>query len=130
MRKQYHTRMVGADKHVWDVHKLARLARNMHPQRIPLSSIAELDALWWFQDASDRPTPRSVAHHMMLVNAVDLSYPILLCAEGRLMDGMHRVLKALIRGQDSILAVRFSPTPESDFVNVALDALPYPDEEV
>jgi hypothetical protein len=40
------------------------------------------------------------------------------------MDGMHRVLKALLNGSASIEAVRFEHDPEPDFVNVAIDELP------
>ncbi len=95
-----------------------------------ISDIAEIDELWWYRGDNDIPTPRSIADHMRLVEQTDLQWPIILCAEGRLMDGMHRVVKALKEGREKILAVRFQPTPEPDFVNVNVDTLPYPDEEV
>ena len=43
-----------------------------------------------------------------------LSYPIILNQDVELMDGGHRICKALVNGQSSILAVRFDPTPEPD----------------
>jgi hypothetical protein len=46
------------------------------------------------------------------------------------MDGMHRVLKALMRGESHILAVRFLTDPEPDFVGVDPDDLPYDEEPV
>ncbi|WP_107816813.1 hypothetical protein [Celeribacter persicus] len=130
MRKQYHTRTVGDERHTWDVHRLLRLARGRQTETIPLSAITELDALWWYREVDDLPTPRSIAHHIRLMQEADLRWPILLCADGRLMDGMHRVLKALVEGHREIQAVRFDPTPEPDFVNADVDALPYPDEEI
>jgi hypothetical protein len=45
-----------------------------------------------------------------------LSYPIILNDDGSLMDGGHRVCKALINGQPSILAVKFSEMPTPDEV--------------
>ena len=46
------------------------------------------------------------------------------------MDGMHRVVKAMMENREYIQAVRFRVTPIPDFVNVSLDDLPYPDEEI
>ncbi len=97
---------------------------------MPLTAIAELDEDWWYEHKGTVPTPRSIAAHLELVRATDLAYPIILCAEGRLMDGMHRVVKALSQGETHILAVRFTMTPEPDYINKSLDDLPYPDEDV
>lgn len=130
MRKQYHHRRVNGDRHLWDVHRLVRLSKAIPPIRVLLSDIKELDEIWWYEDPGDRPTPRSVAAHLTLVEQTDLAYPIILCAEGRLMDGMHRVVKALVAGHIDIPAVRFAQTPPPDFINVALADLPYQDEEV
>jgi hypothetical protein len=60
-----------------------------------------------------------------LVEAADLSYPIILCANGRVMDGMHRVAKASLLRHGDILAVQFEQTPEPDFINVDEDELDY-----
>lgn len=130
MRKQYHNRQVGTDRHIWDVHKLIRALRDQTPLDVPLSDIAEIDENWWYQEPGTVPSPRSFADHMKLVQAADPAYPIILCADGRLMDGMHRVVKALIDGRNTIKALKFETTPPPDFVNVSLDDLPYPDEDI
>jgi len=130
LRKQYHTRTVSDDQHTWDVHRLVRLAKELPAISVPMSEIVEADQLWWYQDANDIPTPRSIAGHMTLVEQTDLQYPIILCEDGRLMDGMHRVIKALLEENKTILAVRFSQTPPPDFINVDPNQLSYPDEEV
>ena len=49
--------------------------------------------------------------HIKSVLAADLSYPIILDEDGEIMDGRHRVMKALIDGEESIRAVRFSENP-------------------
>lgn len=130
VRKQYHARLVGSDRHIWDVHRLMRAARDIEVNNVPVDDIAEADENWWYGDAEAIPTPRSIASHFALINEVDPLHPIILCAEGRLMDGMHRVVRAIGEGRTHIPAVRFAKTPDPDFVNVPLGDLPYPDELV
>ena len=130
VRKQYHSRQVGWDRHIWDVHRLMRASRGLDVEMVPVNGIAEADQDWWYGDAAAVPTPRSIAAHFALLNKVNPLHPVILCAEGRLMDGMHRVVKAIAEGRTHIPAVRFAKTPNPDFVNVPLDNLPYPDELV
>lgn len=130
MRRQYHTRTVKGERHTWDVHQLLRKAKGLRVEAVPLNEISELDELWWYQTSDDRPTPRSVADHMKLVRDTDLSYPILFCADGRLMDGMHRVVKALLGGREQIKAIRFPETPAPDYINVDPATLSYEEEDI
>ena len=74
-------------------------------------------------------TVREVAEHVRLVQAVDLTYPIILGVDGRVMDGMHRVVRALLEGHPTIAAVQFDVHPAPDFRNCQPDQLPYPDDE-
>ena len=128
LRAQYHSRRVGDGTHVWDVRRLARMAAGLVPERIALSDLAELDENWWYEAEDIVPTPRTITGHMRLVLAADPRYPIILCADGRLMDGMHRAVRALLRGEDTISAVRFTVTPAPDHHDVPLSALPYDDD--
>ena len=130
MRKQYHARQVGTDRHVWDIHRLVRLAASRQPRLVSMSAIGELDENWWYQAESDVPTPRSFAEHMKLVQSTDLKHPIILCSGGRLMDGMHRLVKALLEERETILAVKFERTPEPDYINPTPESLSYEDEEL
>ncbi|WP_310621423.1 hypothetical protein [Flexibacterium corallicola] len=130
MRKQYHSRKIGADLYVWDVHQLVRKSKNLRAFHLPLSEITELDENWWYDDGKSLPTPRAIAAHIALVAQTDLKHPIILCQNGRLMDGMHRAVKALTQQRSTILAIRFPHTPEPDYINVNLENLPYPDEDV
>lgn len=130
MRRQYHTRTVKGERHTWDVHQLLRSAKGMQIKPVLLSEIAELDELWWYQTSEETPTPRSIADHMKLVRDTDLSYPIILCAEGRLMDGMHRVVKALLEGREQIKAIKFPETPTPDYINVDPATLSYEGEDI
>jgi len=91
---------------------------------VPVAGIRELDETYWY-DHGYAPTCRSVAEHADLIEQADLSFPILLSSDGRVMDGMHRVAKALIRKQATLPAKQFTRDPEPDFVGVAPDDLPY-----
>lgn len=69
-----------------------------------------------------------VADHAKLIDETDLSYPIILSSDGRVMDGMHRVAKACMLGLVTVSAVQFEVDPEPDYINVDLDSLPYDDD--
>ena len=127
IRPQYHLRPGPQGLQAWDVRQLIALAaaQQLQPRWVPLATIVELDQRYWFTEPGDEPTPRALAEHMQLVQAADTAYPVLLDAEGRLMDGMHRAVKRLVQGHDDIWALQFSSTPEPHFVGVAADDLPY-----
>jgi hypothetical protein len=124
MRKQYHSRMLNGHRLVWDVDKLVKLAGGLPIAEVPLSQIREIDEAYWFQAGGPTPTCRAVIEHAMLIDAVDLGYPIILCPQGRVMDGMHRVARAALLGMKSIRARRFLEMPKPDHVDVALESLP------
>ena len=126
MRKQYHFRQVAEDTYIWDVHSLAALSAKLNVKEILITDIQELNEAYWFPDT--HPTTQQIIEHMQLVNAADLSYPIILCAEGRVMDGMHRIAKAILGHQTHIQAVQFEHTPKPDFINVDADDLNYAGE--
>jgi hypothetical protein len=125
MRKQYHLRDSSRGLLAWDVDRLVELSRDLPKVLVPLAEIAELDENYWFQVGENPPTCRAIADHMQLVEEANLSYPIILDSGGRVFDGMHRVVKALLAGRDAIDAVRFTSDPEPDHVGRGPDELPY-----
>ena len=90
-----------------------------------LSEIQELNEAYWFPNT--HPTTQQIIDHIQLIEGADLSYPIILCAEGKVMDGMHRVAKAALLKHERIHAVQFEQTPPPDFINMDEDALDYDD---
>ena len=70
-------------------------------------------------------TCREVVDHARLMLDSDLAFPIILSNDGRVMDGMHRVCKALLENRTEIDAVRFVHDPEPDYIGVHPDDLPY-----
>jgi hypothetical protein len=127
IRAQYHFRDSQEGLQAWDVRRLVRLSRGLPVQAVPLAQIAELDAEHWYRQGSVRPTVRSIVEHCQLMLAADLAYPIILDSEGRVMDGMHRVSKALMQGATHIDAVQFEQDPVPDYVDCDPDTLPYDD---
>ncbi|MGL5815763.1 MAG: hypothetical protein ACRCYW_20970 [Aeromonas sp.] len=127
IRAQYHFRPSPGGLLAWDVRKLIRLGRELPVRAVPLGQITELDKEHWYGHGSVRPTVRSMVEHCQLMLAADLAYPIILDSEGRVMDGMHRVGKALMQGATHIEAVQFEQDPAPDYVDCDPDALPYDD---
>ena len=123
MRRQYHSRHVGGRNLTWDVHRLIELTRDFRVQQVPLARISELDECFWFDGVP--ATCRAIALHAKLIQETNLAHPIILSSGGRVMDGMHRVCKALLDENETISAVQFDQDPEPDYVNVDIDALPY-----
>ena len=125
MRKQYHFWRSERGLLAWDVDRLIRLSKDLPRTRVPLTSIGEIDEVYWFDDEEERPTCRKLIQHMRLIEEAEFSHPIILGVDGRVMDGMHRVAKALLQGMVEIEAVRFEHDPEPDFVGRKPSELPY-----
>jgi hypothetical protein len=125
MRKQYHPLPSDDGLRVWDIDRLVRLSADLPSRWVPLGEIRELDEVRWFDRDEERPTCRALLEHMRLVLASDTSFPVLLGSDGRVMDGMHRILKVALEGGATVEAKQFSVDPEPDHVGVDLDDLPY-----
>ncbi|MGH9028392.1 MAG: hypothetical protein ACRDV4_02085 [Acidimicrobiales bacterium] len=124
MRKQYHFWPGDGGLDAWDVDRLIELTKDHPVEEVPLSDIRELDSSYWC-GPGDQLTVREIVEHFCLTSEADLSYPIILGPDGRVMDGMHRVARALLEGRKRINAVRLSPLPPPDHTNCHPDELPY-----
>lgn len=104
--------------------RLVALASDLPRESVPLSVIRELDEAYW-SGGGEAMTCREVAEHARLIEEADFRFPVILSPDGRVMDGMHRVAKALLLGRTEIDVVRLRTEPEPDHVAVAPDSLPY-----
>jgi hypothetical protein len=127
VRKQYHfwPARDGGGFDAWDVDRLIELSRGLPVEAVPLDSIAEIDTAYWFDGSAETPTVRKVVEHTRLILDADLAYPIILGHDGRVMDGMHRVARALMAGRSHIDAVRLPAPLEADHRNCHPRDLPY-----
>jgi hypothetical protein len=123
VRKQYYFRRTDCGLLAWDVDRLVELSADLARQNVPLSAIRELDED--FSGDEETLTWRGMLFHVRLIEEADLSYPIILSADGAVMDGMHRVAKATLQGRAEIEAVQFPQDPPPDHVNREPDDLPY-----
>jgi hypothetical protein len=112
---QKHSRLTDRGRLVWYTERLWQLASQLPVKTVSLESIAEFDQNCWF-GAESPPTCRAVARHARQIFEADLSYPIILSAEGFLMDGGHRIAKAWLLGNTEISAIQFIQDPEPDHV--------------
>lgn len=53
--------------------------------------------------------------HCKRVHNTDTKYPVIMDEAGTILDGWHRIVKAMLAGEDHIMAVRFETNPPLDF---------------
>ena len=92
-------------RHVWSVSRLFELARELQIIDVPLD---HLNVYYTYEEL----TLREMVTHMHAVNAADLDKPIILDEDGEVMDGRHRLMKAMLTGAKTIKVVRFDENPE------------------
>lgn len=91
--------------HQWSVPRLFELSRNLPVMEIPLEHFCT-----WHKYES--MSLRKLVGHIKAVLDADLNCPIILDEDGEIMDGRHRLMKALLEGRATIKAVRFPENPE------------------
>lgn len=103
----------GNEQSYWDVKRLWKLAENLPVKLVPIEGFSgEFDKELVF--IPDVITHRRIIERMKSIQKADLSYPIILAAEGWIMDGRHRLQKALLEEHKKIKVVRFNITPKPD----------------
>ena len=91
-------------KHHWSVARLIELSKGFKVMDVPLDHLNVYDK---FENLS----LREMVMHIKAVNNADLSFPIIMDEDGEIMDGRHRILKAMLVGAKTIKAVRFDENP-------------------
>ena len=124
VRKQYNFRPSANGLDAWDVDNLIVASSDLPVMEVALDSIADIDSDFWFK-FGPTPTVRRIIDQFRLIQAVDLTYPIILGSDGRVMDGMHRIARAILEGHSAIKAVQFVDEPEPDFRDCSPEDLPY-----
>lgn len=100
-----------SDGKVWTVTNLIARSKDLEPFDLPLAAIYSGSEVW-----TPVGSAYGIAHHVRRALDVNTEYPIILCQQGFIMDGWHRVLRALIDGKTTIKAVRFVETPPYDYL--------------
>jgi hypothetical protein len=108
----------------WDVERLIALSADLPVEEVDIARVSAIDSGDWFNTSSDEPGLRGVVEHTRRFDDVDLGHPIILGADGRVMDGMRRVAKAILEGRSTIKAVRFRVEPDPDYRDCDPEELP------
>lgn len=96
--------------HEWFVARLIELTKDLPVMDVPLKHLN-------IYHRYENLTLREMVAHINAVNNADLSYPIILDEDGEIMDGRHRIMKAIITEAETIKAVRFDKNPTPCRVN-------------
>lgn len=91
--------------HVWSVARLIELSKDLPVMEVNINHLNVYSRY--------NLTLREMVMHINAVLKADLSYPIILDEDGEILDGRHRIMKAIIEGKETVLARRFeeNPTP-------------------
>ena len=100
-------------KKVWKVASLIKHAKQQDLEifDLPLCVIDLSVAVWETGDMGIK----NFSKHIKRVTDTDLKYPVILDDNGFIMDGWHRIVKALSLELATIKAVRFDKTPDCDY---------------
>ena len=96
-------------RHSWNVARLFECARELPVMDVPINHLS----IYYKYETL---TLREMVMHMKAVTNSNLDHPIILDEDGELMDGRHRLMKAMLLGLDTIKAVRFDENPSPDKV--------------
>lgn len=89
----------------WSVPALIEKSKDLPVQVMSMSALNITSLAPIFQTMND------FVAHIQKVQDADMQYPIILDDEGFVMDGRHRIAKALLEGHETIKYVRFGKTP-------------------
>jgi hypothetical protein len=107
---------VGTDEHFFLVSRLFELSAQLPVKEVPILIFnSDLETDRWFAPYH-KPSTRAVVEHCRRILDCNLDYPIILNAEGRILDGVHRLGKAVLEERQTIKAVQFIFNPEPDAV--------------
>ena len=104
----------------WQVSHLWKASSWIKPFELDVNEARSRCAGGWL-DHLPQLDHREVTPELTRLWAADLSYPIVVHPVGWIMDGYHRIGKAFMRGDKSILAVQFTdaslPLPTIEIPN-------------
>ncbi len=86
--------------HNWSVSRLFELTKDFLVMDIPLRHLN-------IYSVYNKLTLREMVMHCKAILNADLSYPIILDHDGDILDGRHRIMRALLEEKETIKAVRF-----------------------
>lgn len=105
---------VSIGERAWHIETVWDAAKGLPVEQVQIDAIGEIDEDCWFLFTT--PTVREVVEHARRMSEADLAIPVILASDGRVLDGMHRIAKALLDRQVSVPAQRLPSDPEPDWL--------------
>lgn len=96
---------------VWKTSTLIRESGPLRAHRFYLNQVSSKHPLAWHVN-----NVSNILAHLNRIHNADMSMPIILRADGCIMNGLHRVVRALYEGRNYVLAKQFIKNPKPDFV--------------
>ena len=84
----------------WRIRDLRSVVQNEKPFDLPLGLFNFREHEFEAKDLYE------FAQHMLHVQESDLQYPVIMDQRGRVVDGRHRIVKALLEGKESVKCVK------------------------
>jgi hypothetical protein len=106
-------RFINGKGQVWTVARLVEHSKGLPVFDLPLAGIDIGVSV--FGTTMSKKSARELAEHVTRVNDADLDHPVLMDPDGFIMDGWHRIVKALCLGKQTVKAVRFIELPSYEF---------------
>jgi len=98
-------------KGAWDVHRLWEISKDLPVKEMDHEAFHEWDEYGWETEL----TLGGVLEHMRRVLKADTQYPVIVSAEGHIMDGCHRLVRCAL-DDVPVKMVRFNVTPPPDHI--------------
>lgn len=104
----------------WKIWYLLECAKDIEAVMIPISDLVHED-----NPFMDTETYDGIVRTMKRIQNANLDYPIIVSECGRILDGRHRVVKAMLNGATHIEVIRFEKNPKPNFIRVEGRDYPY-----
>jgi len=101
---------IGGKNSVWKTESLIELSKNLPIFRFNITKISLNEIIRWRIIYL-----KDYVNHYKRVKESDLSIPIILRSDGYVMDGWHRIIKALSKNKTTLPARQFEIDPKPDF---------------
>lgn len=94
----------------WNVTTLFEFAKDLKVFNCPVASLYTGCKVWHDEIMS----PNGFVYHVKRMMDADITKPIIISDDGFVMDGWHRIARAMYDGRTTVPAVRFDKNPSPD----------------
>jgi hypothetical protein len=116
---------LGEPLRIWEIDRLLALSENLPVEIVPVAKLPGADEVGWIgrPEHFGRLTLHEVVEHIRRIQWAELARPLLISSEGWLMDGFHRLARALLDDVAELPVKKFEADPEPDRIRTLPDWL-------